>query len=150
MVSFTEIVDLDSLDVPTQHEATRLIRIVAGRFPELAPPDADERGYTRMFVNALAFLSFVRRESELNPDHGLAHFVDAAAAWFRQHDTEARRTNAAALLCAAIASGDIAYRMGHRWPFASLALSSHGMTGKPQSQWRRVLNAGKAPEPVQD
>ena len=132
-------------DMPTDDELERLYAIVVAKHPwlnlerEAKRTEHGDRDFMGEFRNALYAIARMRR-SEPGGDRYWASMVDDANGVLRSH--RLGEVEGDALLCAAIAHGDVAWRRAD----ASLGqLLEVGLAplhqGKPAaSRWRQILN----------
>jgi hypothetical protein len=150
VVTITELCDTETADLPSEAEAGRLIELVIRRWgTALEPTDIERPGFTRAVLVALHYLAFCQRQRDGGmSDRSLGFFSDQCARWHREKRGIDARTNAKALLVAAIAAR-VPFAMGSIWPSATLGVIDFGTTRLPCLHWRRTLTAG-VPEPSTD
>ena len=126
--------------VPHAAEAMSLFELVDAAYPHLKVPFAE-------FSTALYFAIHARRQPLPDPGYALSFWVDGCRAFLmRRGVTNRSVTQFAALFAAAIATG-VPFSDPAKWPYCSLGFQLGDM-GRPDEQWRSILEAGTLPPPT--
>jgi hypothetical protein len=124
---------------PTASEFAQLGTLVKSRFPGLT--EGIDRGSE--FKTAFLYMMFAGRRATPDPSRAMSYWTQVANDYFDRHGLVAK-TNADALVGAAICHGIPFTGPAH----AALAITL-GESGEPlPSAWRKVLEAGRLPDPV--
>ena len=126
--------------LPTENEYTRLLEVVLTRHPQLRPRDV--QGFEAEFRLAFQFLQRTGRREKIDRDHGLLFWIDAAAAWLREHKIAhgVGGIGAMAFCAAAAASGDILYTSLDEFPHIYFGLVPFGGGIEAKDYWKRALS----------
>jgi hypothetical protein len=155
--TITVIPPVSSFIMPNDAEMRQLLKFAIVRLTQMgrAPDFSGARGeekqdeFYRQFCAAFEALGGITRAPELDGKHSFGHWVDTAKEILRRADGRSVPELGPALLAAVIAHGDILFNDPREFPYVQeFGLRDYNM-GKPATDgWKKVLAAGKAPEPT--
>jgi hypothetical protein len=154
VVSYPAPVSL--FEMPDDAQLDRLAQIVFTKFPALRPTFSgrwaaeDQREFDRGFRSAFFALGHIERREEVDRKRALSYWSELAEQTCRALGTSAS-ISGSALLCAAVAAGDIKFILPDvaNGVVAELALCHGSNMGRlPTNQWKSVLKTGQVLPPV--
>jgi hypothetical protein len=146
-----------SFVMPSDNEIRQLFKFAIVRLTQMdrAPDFSGARREEKQdefygqFCAAFEALGAITRAPELDKKHAFTYWVGKAEEILRTCQYGSVPRLAPAFLAAAIAHGDILYNDPREYPYIlEFGLRDYGM-GKPATDgWKKILAAGKAPEPT--
>lgn len=134
------VVQYPTVDLPNQAELEQLLSLVTTAHPKLQGAGVEGVRW------AMLYLSFARKQPELNEQYYPTHWLDQGRDWLRSQAHDARMS-LRDLVAAAVASG-VAYSPLVRFPFDVALGLARGDVSRASNKWREVLAAGQVPRPL--
>jgi hypothetical protein len=131
---------------PTENELHRLLHIILGRFPVLAPRE-DPAEYAAQFRSAFIRLLHCGRRDKIDNERRLTWWLDDCREWCQQHQVNPDWVGGAPFTAAAIGHGDVEYTIAD-WPHDTAFALQFGGGGRPSGGWWKRALGGVILEPT--
>jgi hypothetical protein len=137
-------------DQPTLADLKRLFAVVRPKVPMPFDTRYDEAKPQRGFNSSFRWISNQHRAPVPSAKHSLSFWLDCCRSWLRDRGAMISDVDAATLIAAVYAAGDIRYTphnssLGWVWELALMPPHHHGVA--PTCAWREVLATGNVLAP---